>query len=371
MLRRPQLFACTFFLSFAGVAPFTLAAQTVDPQAATQNAAPQNATPESDGAQPDIAKPVASAAAIAPVKMPVYVKNGKKEEYVGPAEIIALPPTPMLDEEGKQRVDPDGKLMFNAPVKQQRDKKGNPFFNEKGMPVFQTAADLGYDQHGKKMRAEKVKPPKLTPLSIARGTFTVDGVVGKAELNYEIADLQFLYLYVPGLGVTVVSNHAFPGAKEQKNAFDGNTLTVKADDHTLQLSGEKRLLGKVPTSAFVVVNRDFALPSRFPVVGYGAITRSPYNWPGSHANQQIAGVTAPPVPRDLQPQMALKACPAGQMRMPGPAALPGQVLPPQPCAPLAVAQAAQKAWTAKQAARAAAATAPAPVSVATTPVATP
>ncbi len=271
-----------------------------------------------------------------------------KEVYAGPTEVVVLPPSPMLDEEGKQRLDPDGKPMFNQPVKQQRDKKGHPLFDEKGKPVFQTETELGYDEHGKKLHAEKTKPPKMTPMSVARGTFTVDGVIGKAELNYDIADLKFLYLYVPGMGVTVVSNQPFPGSKEQKDAFDGNTLTVRADDHTLQLASDKRLLDKKPEPAYVLVNRDFKLPSRYPEVGYGATTKTPYSWPGSRANAQLTGVVAPPpVPRNLQPKLLMQPCPKGEMRMPTPAVLPGQTSPQQPCVPIAKAEAAQKAPAAK------------------------
>src|SRR6202012_2819293 len=82
---------------------------------------------------------------------PYYKKIEKKDVYVGPKDIVVLAPTPMLDEEGKQRLDPDGKPMFNAPVKQQRDKHGNPLWDEKLKPVFQTAKDLGYDENGKKI----------------------------------------------------------------------------------------------------------------------------------------------------------------------------------------------------------------------------
>src|ERR1700722_1300907 len=103
-----------------------------------------------------------------------FLGLGKKEIYTGPTEIVVLPPAPMLDNEGKQRLDPDGKPMFNPPVKQQRDKYGHPLFDERGKPVFQTATELGYDEHGHKIHAEKVKPPKMTPVSIAQGTYTVD-----------------------------------------------------------------------------------------------------------------------------------------------------------------------------------------------------
>jgi hypothetical protein len=272
----------------------------------------------------------------APSKLASLLGHGKKEEYTGPTEVVVLAPTPMLDEEGKQRLDPDGKPMFNPPVKQQRDKHGHPLFDDKGKPVFQTATELGYDENGHKLHVEKVKPPKMTPVSIAGGTYTVDGVIGKAELNYDIADLKYIYLYAPGIGITVVSNEPFPGAKEEPNAFDGQTLTVSVGEHTLQLYSEKRLLDKKPEPAYVLVDRDFNLPSRYPVVGYGELRKAPYSWPGAKAAKVTANasVVAPPVPVNLRPVMLLAACPAGQMRQPAPRTLPGETAPPQPCVPI-------------------------------------
>jgi hypothetical protein len=263
-----------------------------------------------------------------------FLGLGKKEIYTGPTEIVVLAPTPMLDNEGKQRLDPDGKPMFNPPVKQQRDKFGHPLFDEHGKPVFQTATELGYDEHGHKLHAEKVKPPKMTPVSIAQGTYTVDGVIGKAELNYDIADLKYIYLYAPGIGVTVISNEPFPGAKAQPNAFNDKTLTVNVGDHTLQLYSEKRLFAK-PEPAYVLVDRDFMLPSKFPVMGYGELRQPPYAWPGAKQVQEAGVVPPPPLPVNLRPVLLLPACPAGQMRQVAPKVLPGEVAPPQPCVPIA------------------------------------
>jgi hypothetical protein len=262
--------------------------------------------------------------------------KGKKSEYTGPTTVVELPPTPMLDEEGKQRLDPDGKPMFNPPVRQQRDKKGHPLFDDKGKPVMQTPKELGYDEHGKKIHGEKEKKVKATPLSVSRGVLTVDGLTGKAALNYDIADLKYIYFYAPGIGITVVSNAPFAGAKEQKNAFDDETLTVTADGHVLQLSSENRLLGKNPESAYVLVDRESTLPSKFPVMGYGAIAKPPYAWPGAKPNEKLAGpVEAPPVPVNLLPVQLLKPCPAGQMRPATKAALPGQPVVEAPCVPIA------------------------------------
>jgi hypothetical protein len=274
-----------------------------------------------------------SAAAAASV-----VKGKKKgeQEYTGPTTVVEMPPTPMLDEEGKQRQDPDGKLMFNPPVRQQRDKKGHPLFDAQSKPVMQTKDNLGYDENGKKLHATKEKPPKTVSVSISRGTLTVDGLTGKAALNYEIKDLKYIYLYVPGIGTTVVSNDPFPGAVEQKHAFDDRTLTVTVGEHVLQLSSDNRLLGKTPESAFVLVDKSFLVPTKFPVVGYGPIRVAPYAWPGSKSNnEELKGVVeAPPLPADLRPALLLQPCPAGQMRKAARPVLPGQTAPPNPCVPI-------------------------------------
>ncbi|WP_433967132.1 hypothetical protein [Tunturiibacter gelidiferens] len=225
----------------------------------------------------------------------------------------------MLDAEGKQQQDPEGKLMFNPPVRQQRDKKGHPLFDAEGKPVMQTRSELGYDENGKKLHAPKEKPPKTVSVSISRGTLTVDGMTGKAALNYEIKDLKYVYIYVPGVGTTIISNDPFPGAVEQKNAFDDKTLTVTVGDHVLQLASDNRLLGKTQQSAFVLVDRSFSVPTKFPVVGYGPIRVAPYAWPGSKENEVLTGaIEAPPLPADLRPTPLLQPCPAGQMRTAGP-----------------------------------------------------
>jgi hypothetical protein len=347
----------TWRLLLVGV-PLLVVAQII----AAQDPTPAAAT----GAPVQTAVPAATPqAAASQAAMPApNAKKGKakKVEYTGPNTVIVLPPTPMLDEEGKQRLDPDGQLMFNPSVKQQRDKKGHPLFDGNGKPVFQTATELGYDEHGKKLHVHKEKPPKMTPVSISRGTFTVDGMIGKAELNYNIPDFKYIYLYAPGIGTLVVSNDPFQGAKEQRNAFDDKTLTVTTGDHKLQVASDKRLLGKKPESAFVLVDRAFTLPSKYPVVGYGTVLKAPYMWPGGRPNEALAGafVEPPPIPVNLKPVLLLPPCPTGQMRKPAPPVLPGQVAPEQPCVPIPKGTPTQSGPTVKAGATAAKTGAPAP-----------
>jgi hypothetical protein len=281
---------------------------------------------------PAASAPAAETAPAAPAK-PVTKKG--KPVYTGPTDVIVLPPAPMLDEEGKQRLDPDGKPMFLPPVKQQRDKFGHPLFDDKNKPVFQTATELGYDEKGHKIHAVKVKPPKTIAVSVKRGVLTVDGLPGKAALNYEISDLKFMYFYAPWIGTAVVSNEPFQGAKEQKDAFNDKSLTVVVGEHTFQLTSENRLLGKKPSSAYVLLDRDFKLPTIQPVMGYGATLKQPYAWPGARANSDAKGIAkAPPLPPSLRPTQLLPPCPAGQMRKVNRPVLPGEPVPDSPCVPI-------------------------------------
>ena len=269
--------------------------------------------------------------------------NGKigksKSEYTGPTTVIELAPTPIIDREGRQRLDPDSKPMFNVAIRQMRDKKGHPVFNDAGKPIFQTATDLGYDERGKRIPVLKVKPPKTTALNIIGGTFTIDGMPGRAAMNYDIADLKYIYLYVPWIGTTIVSNAPFPGATEQPNAFNDHSMTINVGDHKLEITSDNRMLGKVPTSAYVLVDRDFQLPIKRPVVGYGAILKAPYEWPGAKQTVVAAGKIPPPMPANLRPTLLLSPCPTGQMRPVGPRPLPGEPALVEPCIPIAQATA--------------------------------
>lgn len=279
--------------------------------------------------------PVAASAETAAAKSKDKKARKSKAAYNGPTALVVLPPTPMLDAEGEQRLDPDGKPMFNPPVQQLRDKKGHPVFDANGKPLFQTATNLGYDAKGKRIRVKKVKPPKMMPMSIHAGTLTVDGWTGKAHLNYDIADLKYLYIYAPGIGIAIVSPDTFAGAKEQQGAFNGKSLRFTVEGHPIELASDKLLLGKKPRPAWVAVDRDFKLPSEFPVFGYGSVTRAPYAWPGSKRNVEAPGpVEAPPLPADMQPALLLAPCPTGMMWPAAPAVLPGQNTVAQPCVPI-------------------------------------
>jgi hypothetical protein len=94
-------------------------------------------------------------------------------------------------------------------------------------------------------------------------------------------------------------------------------------------------LGKSPESAFVLIDKYFSVPTKFPVMGYGPIRVAPYAWPGSKKNEELKGaIEAPPLPPDLRPVPILPACPSGQMRTTGAQSQPGRMAAPHPCVPI-------------------------------------
>ncbi len=173
-----------------------------------------------------------------------------------------------------------------------------------------TATQSKADPPEKHAKKKKEKPPKMTHVVIENGMLTVDGWTGKAELNYDILDLKFLYFYAPGVGTAVVSNVFFPGAIEQREAFNENALSFLVNGHAFQLSSDKRLLSKKPESVWVKLDSGYQADARYPVMGYGSVSVAPYVWPGAQpkAMRAIGTVVAPPLPSAFRPKLIVQPC---------------------------------------------------------------
>jgi hypothetical protein len=211
-------------------------------------------------------------------QVPAAKKKGK------PAPVACVPPAPGS---------PDA-----PPVK--RDENGNII-----KPV--------YDKHCH-LKKTKEKPPKLVPVNIVHGELTVDGLIAKAGLNFQITDFHYMYIWVPGLGTTVVSNHFFPGSKLEENALSDKLITVTIDNHQLQVASEQPLLpGKnrkqvKPMNLFVGLDTAYAKGGQYPELGYGDIAKAPYSWPGVLADSK-PNTKAPPLPENLrQKTRSTKIC---------------------------------------------------------------
>jgi hypothetical protein len=133
---------------------------------------------------------------------------------------------------------------------------------------------------------------------------TVDGWTAKADLNYSIPDIKFLYVWVPGTGTYVISNRAFSGATEVVDGFNGTMLTVTAHQHKVQVVSDKQLLPKKKESAFVAVDSGYKDTARAPRLGYGDTSAAPYAYPGSLVN--TSSTEEIPVPASMRPAVATK-----------------------------------------------------------------
>jgi hypothetical protein len=159
-------------------------------------------------------------------------------------------------------------------------------------------------------------PSKLINSDIRNGILTVDGMVAKVKLNYDVKGEGYLYFLLPDKGTVVVSRSKMPGLTEQKNAFHDKSLTVNAGGHTIELSSANSILADSHgrNSAWVRLDTTYSGGSRFPMMGYGTFTSAPYAWPGakkiSPETASTEAAIAPPMPKTLLPKVETASSPA-------------------------------------------------------------
>lgn len=161
------------------------------------------------------------------------------------------------------------------------------------------------------------------PLIYARvrdGIYSVDGMVGKVKLNYDIKAANYVYLFVPGVGTALVSLAPSDDAVWVPGAYRDGQLTMHVAGHTLNLTGVEALVndkGKEPLKVYVRLDRESWKLSRTPMMGFGSTGLAPYEWPGAlslaaSASPADAGVA--PVPASLLPRTVSYQVPATAMR---------------------------------------------------------
>jgi hypothetical protein len=154
-------------------------------------------------------------------------------------------------------------------------------------------------------------PDHLISARVRDGILSIDGMVAKVQLNYDIERTGYMYFFVPGVGTAVVSMAPLADGVKVPDAFDGEKLAFSVDGHSVELSSEANLLVKHKGKAdvYVRLDRSALALSRFPRMGYGDTTASPYTWPLSgpepESKEKVAYVvTPPPMPKSILPQTA-------------------------------------------------------------------
>ena len=152
-------------------------------------------------------------------------------------------------------------------------------------------------------------PQKLISAQVHDGVLTIDGMVAKVELNYDIQKTGYMYFFVPGMGTAVVSLAPIPDAVKVKNAFEGSKLTFAAGGHSFELVSKGNILNKdkSKTDVYVRLDRSTIAVGRYPRMGYGNTTEPPYVWPLSGVSgkdKDAHFVAPPPMPASALPQTA-------------------------------------------------------------------
>lgn len=147
---------------------------------------------------------------------------------------------------------------------------------------------------------------KLIYARVRNGVYTVDGMVAKIQLNYDVGGAPFMYLFVPGIGTAVISVSPEPDALMTNAALHDDELTFTVDGHHFGLTGISLASnrGEVPANLYVRLDRSAWRVSRLPMVGFGNRAELPYVWPGAlppeHAEETEA---VPPIPATLLPSL--------------------------------------------------------------------
>lgn len=275
-------------LCFASVLLLPFAASSVCPQ---QQAPAGNAAAES--------APVADTHSVASVKNEDAIVRGQAKAAERGQKDKEKADAKAKREQEKQRKEAEKdatylKLQDNEIVASTFDKDGNP---------VKLAPCARKDKACQEKRKELLKQKKLA-LNVENGTLTVDGWTGKARLNYDVKNFQYIYISMPGYGTLIASPYHFPGSVEYKDGIDGKTLTIETDDkHTVQLTSDQVIVGKQKRSVFYAVDRHYTQPGSFPTMGYGFVKEAPYVWPGAlplTEEQKRLMAKAPPLPQGME-----------------------------------------------------------------------
>ena len=120
--------------------------------------------------------------------------------------------------------------------------------------------------------------PRLHAFRVQEGVLTLDGLTLRTHINLRTAAWQSLFIDLPAVGVVRISEQPFPGSAEQKAAFQGNVLTVRAGGRRLELTASNRL--RRAKSAYVRFDPGPGRGNTLPAIGYGGETLASVVWAG-------------------------------------------------------------------------------------------
>ena len=170
-----------------------------------------------------------------------------------------------------------------------------------------TTTKAATKRRAKAEREPSVPFDKKFSVKVTSGMLTIDGLVAKVQLNYDIHHAGYLYFFMPGEGTVVVSRAKMPDAVRVPDAIQGLTVAFSIDGHHFELTSETPLVGGLHEEhdAYVWLDRNSTELSQTPQFGFGNTLRAPYKWPLSAAEGKdlyAHFVEPPPMPLNLLPK---------------------------------------------------------------------
>jgi len=117
-----------------------------------------------------------------------------------------------------------------------------------------------------------------TYLRLQNGKITINNQVQPGTYSALLTKFNFLYFYVPGQGLFIVSNNQF-GRAVQAGKFEDRQLQFEISGIDFKLTSSRSILGKSSQPLWVYYDPGFTLDIKSIMFGYGDAESAPYDWP--------------------------------------------------------------------------------------------
>jgi hypothetical protein len=116
------------------------------------------------------------------------------------------------------------------------------------------------------------------PLQLQNGKVFINNQQQSGTYSALMTKFRFLYFYVPGQGLFVISNNQFDRAV-QAGKFEDRQLTFDVSGVAFKLVSSRPILGRTTQPSWVYFDPGFTLDVKSIMFGYGDSESAPYDWP--------------------------------------------------------------------------------------------
>lgn len=115
-------------------------------------------------------------------------------------------------------------------------------------------------------------------LRLQNGKITINNQAQPGVYSAVLTKFNFLYFYVPGQGLFIVSDNAF-GRAVQAGKFEDRQLQFEISGIDFKMTSSRTILGKSSQPLWVYYDPSFTLDVKSIMFGYGDTESAPYDWP--------------------------------------------------------------------------------------------